>query len=455
VAVASALCAVALLALGAAPSFAATATVRGCFDDPNYCDDLLFQAAPGEVNTLTRSGSATAPVLTDSTATLTAESGCTQLSAHAVRCALTQGQLNETTINLGDMGDVATLPGAGGVTLDAGPGQDDVTGGGNGDVIDGGTGDDTIRGGGGSDDLLGGGGRDSLYGQGGDDVLTDGDGPATDAHGANPVDNDTLDGGSGADKVDYSERTEPLAIDLSTGGGGEAVNAEFDKIVNDEIVYGGAGDDSLIGKDGPDALYGQGGDDTIDSGKGNDLVDGGGDQDQISTGPGKDTIYDASDRFDGNRRLATAGSVFAATAGDAIGADVDCGSGKDVVNRPKAHDYLQRTCETVLSDNEDVPRVPLRETAQPKVTATTVTFDQTCLPAPKCNGKAKLWRLSKKRTLLGAVSFDHPGLKKSKRVLLRIVLNAKGRKLVKKGGLARLTISAPFKTGWIVRIPKH
>ena len=123
----------------------------------------------------------------------------------------------------------------------------------------------TLTGNGGDDLLVAGGGDDRLLAGDGDDVLQGG-------HGA-----DELDGGGGADTIDFSERGEPVVVDL-----GENTDSDGDEVDDDvESATGGGGDDRLLGGGGDNALSG---------GAGNDTLDGGGGSDRLAGGPGADRV---------------------------------------------------------------------------------------------------------------------------------------------------------------------
>jgi len=113
-------------------------------------------------------------------------------------------------------------------------------------------GDDTIFGAGGDDTIDGGTGNDALHGDAGDDwfVAAPGDG------------NDVIDGGDGYDSVDYSAIETPILVDL---GQATVTGADSgtDTLVNIEAVYGGSGEDTLIGSSVYDELYGGDGNDTL------------------------------------------------------------------------------------------------------------------------------------------------------------------------------------------------
>jgi len=143
----------------------------------------------------------------------------------------------------------------------AGNGDDTVlsTGGGS-DTLRGSSGNDTIEGGAGDDTIEGNGGRDTLFGGADNDRLFGGRG------------NDSLRGGSSADSL-----------------------------------YGDAGNDVLLGQSGNDILAGDGedtlefqGDPSAPAIVGNDVLDGGADQDTLLAHVGADTLTGgtSTDLFD-------------------------------------------------------------------------------------------------------------------------------------------------------------
>jgi Ca2+-binding RTX toxin-like protein len=135
------------------------------------------------------------------------------------------------------------------------------------------------------DEFSGGRGDDVMSGFGGDDVFRMG----SSADGA-----DKVDGDAGRDTVDYSLRTRPVNVTLSSGGADDGeLLLERDQIDNVEVAFGGRGLDNLVappgstaafelhggpggdnlfGSDGPDSLHGDAGDDFVRAGGGDDLV---------------------------------------------------------------------------------------------------------------------------------------------------------------------------------------
>jgi len=143
--------------------------------------------------------------------------------------------------------------------LVGGGGNDELAGDNGSDTLDGGTGNDTLIG----DFFFGDSGSDTLNGEGGNDLLDGGPGA------------DLLNGGVGVDAADYSLRSDPVDVTLdglaNDGGVGEADNVGTDV----EVVYGGAGDDRLVGNGQANLLDGGEGDDSLDGGLGSDTLIGG------------------------------------------------------------------------------------------------------------------------------------------------------------------------------------
>jgi Ca2+-binding RTX toxin-like protein len=187
----------ALLAAGpVASSGAATVTRAACV----FCETAIFDAAPGETNTVTVVASNTVLgwlVFTDATAPLTAAGLCTQIDAHTAQCPTVRAGLY-----LGDGNDVAWLvntpaprvchPYTGTCELDrsfvfGGPGNDRLVGSSFADSEYGEDGNDVLIGNSGADYLSGGAGNDRILAF---DGLADGVdcGPGADGLVADPLD---------------------------------------------------------------------------------------------------------------------------------------------------------------------------------------------------------------------------------------------------------------------------
>ncbi|MGR3271295.1 Hint domain-containing protein [Thalassococcus profundi] len=214
------------------------------------------------------------------------------------------------------------------------------------DSLLGGDGNDTLFGQAGNDTLLGEAGADSLSGGTGNDSLVGGDGNDTLEGGAGA---DTLNAGEGMDFVSYGTSDAGVTVNLTTNtfsGGhatGDVSQGGIDGIIgsafNDSltgydqqgpdwtnVIYGGAGNDTIDGLGGDDSLYGETGADSILGGSGNDYIDGGADNDTIDGGTGNDTILGG----DGND------SILGGDGADSISA----GSGNDVVSGGLGADFI-------------------------------------------------------------------------------------------------------------------
>ncbi len=158
--------------------------------------------------------------------------------------------------------------------LDGGEGNDNINGGNGNDTINGGSGSDQLRGGDGSDSLIGSDGADTLSGSSG---------------------NDLLDGGNGSDVAAYDSNSssQAVSVDLVAGRANDGVGGA-DTLSGIEYVWGGAGNDTIIGGTGADSFWGNSGNDTLVGGNGADTLDGGSGNDTITGGDGSDRIFGAT-----------------------------------------------------------------------------------------------------------------------------------------------------------------
>lgn len=156
-------------------------------------------------------------------------------------------------------------------------GDDTVFGTENGEFIDGQGGDDVLVGNGGDDTVLGGDGDDSIVAG-----SVDGD--------EGPDGDDVYDGGDGNDTISFEDITESVIVDLGneTATGAQTGN---DTVTDIENVFGGYGDDTIVGDSEGNVLCGNDGDDIIDGADGDDTLIGGGGGDTIDGGDGNDLIY--------------------------------------------------------------------------------------------------------------------------------------------------------------------
>jgi large repetitive protein len=181
-------------------------------------------------------------------------------------------------------------------------------------TLKGGGGNDSLSGGGGDNVLVGGAGADTLVGGGGTNVLIADQlftyGTATGE--------DSLIGGSGFNIADFSYRTDNL--DLSNSGA--AVGSE---IISSTVqaIWGGTGNDSIVGTTPGDFLSGGVGADTLQGGSAgdtNDLLVGGKGKDSIVVAAEPVTVYvkdgAANDTVSGY--TGAAGDILESDSGDQI-----------------------------------------------------------------------------------------------------------------------------------------
>lgn len=184
--------------------------------------------------------------------------------------------------------------------------------------------EDTTTGTGGNDAIYGTNEDEVLLGLAGNDLLSGGSGA------------DTLNGGSGVDIADYSSSDSGVSVNLRSGtaSGGDAegdvlisieglTGSNFDDaltgdnesgttyiegLAGDDVIYtgngnfdsfllGGAGNDTLIVRDGNSSLEGGEGDDDLYGHTGIDILRGGSGNDTLTLNTGDD-IYDGGDGYD-------------------------------------------------------------------------------------------------------------------------------------------------------------
>ncbi len=207
--------------------------------------------------------------------------------------------------------------------MQGGPGNDSITGGPGTDSISSGAGNDTISSGEGTDQIFDGSGADTIATGAGDDEIDASfdDGSA-----------DVMSGGSGTDRVTFTERLTPIAVSLddvaNDGRAGENDNvaADVEDVVGtafNDTLSGSSSSNQLDGGGGSDTLSGLGGSDSLTGGRGNDLLNGGLDTDTLDGGDGADRI----------------------ASRDISADDVSCGGAVDTVLADR-FDQL-RACESV------------------------------------------------------------------------------------------------------------
>jgi Ca2+-binding RTX toxin-like protein len=240
---------------------------------------LTLQAAAGQVNGVTISGSSTIKVVDTSGANPGA--GCTQgTNANTVNCT----GVTSVELNLGDQNDSLVYSPSLGVTVNAGAGND------------------TIATASADDTLNGGEGNDSLNARSGSDVVN---------------------GGTGVDSTTYSVRTVPVTVTLD-GNADDGEAGENDNVGTDvETIIGGDGDDTLTGSAGDETLDGRGGEDTLDGSDGADTLTGGDGGDTLNGGDGIDEVSYALTNTPVNVTVDGVANDGEAGENDNVGTDVE------------------------------------------------------------------------------------------------------------------------------------
>jgi len=393
---------------------------------------LVLDAAPGEVNRVTvgEAGDGAFAVRDDG-APLVAGAGCSA-GTDGVLCAVETGASRAMRVALGDGDDQldVTLTGpnlSASSTIDGAAGDDRLTA--RSGIVEGGEGDDVLAATLGAS-LRGGLGTDRLSGGPSNDVLDGGRGT------------DVLDGGGGADRLSYAGRAEPVVVDLGAATAG--ANGEDDAIANlegadggdgadilrarpdaaarltggggedvleggplDDHLLGGAGADRLAGGDGRDELDGDEGDDALDGGAGrdwlaagygDDVAAGGAGNDRVDDGYGHDVVHgdagadeiygEIADGGDGNDKLEGDGLLSGGPGDDhllPIGRTVterlDCGPGRDTVERPARYAVLPAGCELVTPVSFWKPVIGARPFVGRRVVA--LRFPYPCIVGPR------------------------------------------------------------------------
>lgn len=304
------------------------------------------------------------------------------------------GGEGDDTVRLGE-GDDSALAGAGADTVDGGLGADRLAGEEGDDRLSGDDGDDQLLGGDGQDTLLGGAGHDSLAGnrghdtirgEAGDDILFGNAGNDT-IHGGTGNDHvnggtgaNRLFGGAGIDTLSMSDATRRVVIDLAArdnqlaGPGAEGSTARgFEDAVggagNDRIsgtelrlspdgtrvlddgqnlLSGGAGNDTLLGLSGNDELRGGAGNDRLDGGAGQDLANYAGTEGRLvaDLATGQAQVLGAAGVVQETDTLAGIEGLVGTAQGDRLRGDaadnrLAGGDGDDVLKGRDGNDLLQ------------------------------------------------------------------------------------------------------------------
>jgi hypothetical protein len=303
-------------------------------------DGATFTAGKGEKNDVALTVRGKSFTVVDDGASISAGKGCVSKSASKVVCS-SKREIGYFKIRLGNRDDRGLVGRSRGysaarVVIHGGDGDDRIaapkltnygffSGQGGDDVLTGTRDDDALAGGPGEDRLVGGPGHDTLK---------------PDARGS-VQENDKMDGGRGDDLVDYSGRTKPVRVDL-TSTSPQGVAGEKDVVANVESAIGTSGDDVLIGNADDNNFQGGAGSDTMTGGEGGDRLWGEDktDPDTLNAGKGADIVIaeagGTANAGDGADTLEVTDAQADAGAGDdsiyAFGGDIACGSGRDSVS---------------------------------------------------------------------------------------------------------------------------
>ncbi len=299
---------------------------------------VRLTGAPGERNDLSvrlnaYEGDANRYYATDSSATVTAGTGCTRDPDRSPGISCQAPGPVPVLIDAGDNDDKVSV--SVGATVLGGPGNDLLRGGIDGpQVFDGGPGNDAFEGDAtgyctdgnrarGQDTYVGGDGVDTVRYDDEDvaSITASIDGIANDGA---PGENDNV----GLD-VENLTGTECGGNTLIGSAGPNALSGKgvLSGLGGDDVLTGSFGDDKLDGGDGNDKLVARNGNDMLDGGPGDDFLEGGFDDDVLTGGPGKDSLVGDETRSD---TIGTGNDII--NADDGIGEGVSCGPGSDVAN---------------------------------------------------------------------------------------------------------------------------
>ena len=108
-----------------------------------------------------------------------------------------------------------------------------------------------------------------------------------------PLGSDTVTDSAGNDYLYFVGSTNGATVNLGLTTP-QVVNANLTltlaSATSIENIYGGSGNDILIGNSLNNALYGDGGDDVLSGGDGNDALNGGAGADALDGGDGNDSL---------------------------------------------------------------------------------------------------------------------------------------------------------------------
>jgi Ca2+-binding RTX toxin-like protein len=211
---------------------------------------------------------------------------------------------------LQNMAGLLFVEGDGADSIEAGAGNDTVLAGDGADYVEGGEGDDLVVGFAGQDTIYGETGNDTIFGDGTQGGFTVGGNPVftqPQFHAADFIDggegNDSITGDGGADEI-YGGAGDDLLIGDAAGLDEQYHGADYldggdgaDKLYGngkDDTLFGGAGNDTLEG-DSSDTPFARHGADYLDGEAGDDKLQGDGGADTLFGGEGADQLFGDSD----------------------------------------------------------------------------------------------------------------------------------------------------------------
>ncbi len=224
---------------------------------------------------------------------------------------------------LGQAGNDTLYGGSGADSLDGGSDDDYLSAGSGADILRGSSGDDSLFGSSGNDTLRGGSGQDTLRGSSDDDDLWPG---------SSLVTGEIYDGGSGTDRLNFSNFGSSYVVNLATGD--FDIGSTQTTLISIENVLAGTGNDSITGSADVNVLDGGDGNDTLDGSDGTGTLLAG--DDTLLGQAGNDVL-----RYSMNNSASTAvgtydggagTDTFEVTSATLFGRHVDLGAGQFQVN---------------------------------------------------------------------------------------------------------------------------
>ena len=291
---------------------------------------FTFVAGSGEENRVLVLRTADVFRVVDAGATILAGPGCRSVSPSEVECSA--HGIDTVSVTLKDGNDRVSVGTATLAWISGGDGDD---------VLESGEGDDVLDGGAGVDVLKGGAGQDRLIGGPGSDVLSGGR-LATEEVTRRVR---ARDFGVGicrvriardvaVDAVLYSGRA-PLDVSLD-GIANDGAAGEADNVLADvEAVWGGNGNDRLVGNGRANFLQGGAGNDTLVGRGGSDVLEGEVEMHGSQTGTGSNRLYGG----DGNDCLLGGAGNESMRGGDGADRLSDEG-GRDTLFAGDGRDYI-------------------------------------------------------------------------------------------------------------------